>query len=626
MTNSSLLNILLLSPLVSGTLIFLINFFTKKTKQYIYTFLALSGSGISAIIALYISYNSYFNHKVFESNLFTWIDIADFTIEVGLKADALSSFMILFVAPVSFLIHIYATGYMDKDKSYGRFFIYFNYFIFFMFLLVLADNPVMMYVGWEGVGLISYVLVAFYFKDIENTYAGNKAFIVNRIGDFGFLGALMLIFINIGSGGLSFEAIFLNLNSIDSATLTLIAFLLFVGAMGKSAQIPLYIWLPDAMAGPTPVSALIHAATMVTGGIYMVSRFAPLYNIAVDISLFISYIGAFSALLAAVIATRQYDIKKILAYSTMSQLGFMFMALGVGAYSTALFHMFTHAFFKGLLFMGAGAIIVAFHHKQDIRKLRGIRKAVPSIFIMMLIGTLTITAIPPLSAFISKDAIMSSLFASGHYDIFAIALISSLLTVFYMFRMLFVLFYSNKSKKAEHPSAKSMIYPMAVLTVLSVFAGFLNLPEIFGGEANITTWLALPNKTLFVSHTNEIILMSINTLLILAVIVYTYKRYAYTDTIMKESETSIVANKFYVDEIYNKIVVKPLYSLSFFFSNTISKRLIDDLILGSAFNFKKLGRVFAALQNGNVRFYSLYMLLGVVVGFVYLFFLLKDVL
>jgi NADH-quinone oxidoreductase subunit L len=612
--------------MVSGTLIFLINFFVKEPKQFIFTILALTGSGISAMIALYVSYSSYFYQTIFVSNLFTWIDIADFTIEVGLKADALSSFMILFVAPVSFLIHIYATGYMDKDKSYGRFFIYFNYFIFFMFLLVLSDNPIMTYVGWEGVGLISYLLVAFYFKDIKNTYAGNKAFILNRIGDFGFLGAMMILFINIGSGGLSYDAIFLNLSSIDTTSLTLIAFLLFVAAMGKSAQIPLYVWLPDAMAGPTPVSALIHAATMVTAGVYMVARFAPLYNIAIDISLFISYIGAFSALLAAVIATRQYDIKKILAYSTMSQLGFMFMALGVGAYSTALFHTFTHAFFKGLLFMGAGAIIVAFHHKQDIRELRGIKKAVPSIFIMMLVGTLTISALPPLSAFISKDAIMSSLFASGHYDIFAIALLTSLLTVYYMFRMLFVLFYSNKSQKADHPSAKSMIIPMAILTVLSVVVGFLNLPEIFGGNANMTAWLGLPNKTHFVSHSDEIILMSVNTLLILAVIFYTYKKYAYTDTIMNEDETSVVANKFYIDEIYGKIIVKPLYSLSFFFSTTISKTLIDDMILGTAFNFKKVGKFFSALQNGNVRYYSLYMLLGVVIGFVYLFFLLKDIL
>lgn len=626
MSNSILLNILLLSPLTSALLIFLLNISTRYTKQTLYTLLALSGSGSSAMIALYINYTSYFEQKVFVSHLFTWLNIADFTIEVTLKADALSSFMLLFVAPVSFLIHIYATGYMHKDKSYGRFFTYFNLFIFFMFLLVLADNPIIMFVGWEGVGLISYLLIGFYFDDIKNTYAGNKAFIVNRVGDFGFLSALMLLFVEIGSGGFSYDAIFSNLSSIDTPILSLIALLLFVGAMGKSAQLPLFVWLPDAMAGPTPVSALIHAATMVTAGIYMVARFAPLYNATADVSLFIAYIGGFSALFAAVIATRQYDIKKILAYSTISQLGFMFMALGVGAYSTALFHMFTHAFFKGLLFMGAGAIIVAFHHKQDIRELRGIRKSVPAIFIMMLIGSLTISAIPPLSAFVSKDAIMHVLYASDHFDLFFIALLSSLLTTLYMFRMIFVLFFSETFNDTSTKSVPSMIYPMAILTLLSIFTGILNLPEIFGGNSNISYWLNLADKGFVLSHTNEILLMSGNTVLILSVMFYTYKRYAYNDTIMKESNTGLIANKFHIDALYNLIIVKPLYILSVFFDRKISHELIDNSINSMAFNYRKLGKLFSILQNGNVRFYALYMLLGLVLGFIYLSLLLKAML
>ncbi len=626
MSNSIVLNILLLAPLTSALLIFLLNISTRYIKQTIYTFLALSGSGLSAMIALYISYSSYFEHKLFVSNLFTWLNIGDFTIEVTLKADALSSFMLLFVAPVSFLIHIYATGYMSKDNSYGRFFTYFNLFIFFMFLLVLADNPIIMFVGWEGVGLISYLLIGFYFDDIKNTYAGNKAFIVNRVGDFGFLSALMLLFIEIGSDGFSYHAIFSNLSSIDTPMLSLIALLLFVGAMGKSAQLPLFVWLPDAMAGPTPVSALIHAATMVTAGIYMVARFAPLYTITDDVSLLIAYIGGFSALFAAIVATRQYDIKKILAYSTISQLGFMFMALGVGAYSTALFHMFTHAFFKGLLFMGAGAIIVAFHHKQDIRELRGIRKSVPTIFIMMLIGSLTISAIPPLSAFVSKDAIMNVLYASNHLDLFFMALLSSLLTSLYMFRMIFVLFFSENVHNTSNKNAPSMIYPMAILTLLSIFTGILNLPEIFGGNLNISYWLDLNDKHFVLSHTNEIFLMSGNTVLILSVILYTYKRYAYNDTILQESNTSFVANKFYIDALYNLIIVKPIYILSVFFDRKISHELIDNTINSMAFNYRKLGKLFSILENGNVRFYALYMLIGLVLGFIYLFLLLKAML
>ena len=625
MGDTILLTILLLSPLLSATLIFLINIVFPKTRQYLHTFLALAGSGVSALIALYVSYYSYFENKIFVSHLFTWLDVSHFSVEVALKADALSSFMILFVAPVSFLIHVYATGYMDKDKSYGRFFAYFNLFIFFMFLLVLADNPIIMFVGWEGVGLTSYSLIGFYFEEIKNTYAGNKAFIVNRVGDFGFLSALMLLFVLIGSGGFSFEAIFSNLTQIDTPMLTLIAFLLFVGAMGKSAQIPLFVWLPDAMAGPTPVSALIHAATMVTAGVYMVARFAPLYNIAVDVSLFIAYIGAFSALFAAVVATRQYDIKKILAYSTMSQLGFMFMALGVGAYSTALFHMFTHAFFKALLFMGAGAIIVAFHHKQDIRELRGIRKAVPTIFVMMLIATLTISAIPPLSAFFSKDAIMSALYASGHIDIFLMALAASLLTAFYMFRMLFVLFFSKTYQEGAR-SSKTMIYPMAVLTFLSIVAGVLNFPEIFGGNLNMSHWLDLADKHIELSHVSELVLMSVNTLLIIGVIYYAYKRYAYTDMIEHENDAGFVANKFYIDEIYNVLIVKPLNVLSEFFDKKISHFLIDNSINNLAFSYAKFGKLFSYFENGSVRFYSLYILFGVVSVFIYLYWLLRAAL
>ncbi|QOY54333.1 NADH-quinone oxidoreductase subunit L [Candidatus Sulfurimonas marisnigri] len=622
MSDNMLLNTLLLAPFISAFLIFIINISSLNIKQYVYTFLALSGSGISAFIALYISYYSFFEKKLFTSYLFTWLDIGDFSVEVALKADSLGSFMVLFVAPVSFLIHVYATGYMDKDKSYGRFFAYFNIFIFFMFLLVLGDNPILMFIGWEGVGLTSYALIGFYFEDIKNTYAGNKAFIVNRIGDFGLLSALMLLFVEIGSGGFSFEAIFSNIQNIDSAMLTLIAFLLFVGAMGKSAQVPLFVWLPDAMAGPTPVSALIHAATMVTAGVYMVARFAPIYNIAVDVSLFIAYIGAISALFAAIIATRQYDIKKILAYSTMSQLGFMFMALGVGAYSTALFHMFTHAFFKALLFMAAGAIIVAFHHKQDIRELRGIRESAPLIFIMMMIGTLTISALPPLAAFFSKDAIISSLYASGHVDILIIALIASLLTVFYMFRMIFVLFFS-KSKQVGDKSSTSMIYPMVALSLLSIFAGVLNLPEVFGGNSNISKWLHVEDKIFIIAHSTEYILMSVNTLLILGVIFYTYKKYAYTDAIELENDKGIVANKFYIDEINNRMIVKPIYYISSFFDKNISNLLIDNSINFIALFYAKAGRLFSYIENGNVRFYALYMMIGAMLGTVYLYILLR---
>lgn len=614
------LAILLLAPLVSAFLIFLITIVYSQTKQYVYTFLALMGSGSSAILALYVSYCSYFEKQIMVSPLFTWLSIGDFIIEVTLKSDALSSFMLLFVAPVSFLIHIYATGYMNNEKSYGRFFAYFNLFVFFMLLLVLADNPIIMFIGWEGVGLVSYALIGFHYEDVKNTYAGNKAFIVNRVGDFGFLSALMLLFLSISSGGFSFNNIFLSLSLIDANSLTLIAFLLFVGAMGKSAQIPLFVWLPDAMAGPTPVSALIHAATMVTAGVYMVARFAPLYNMTPPISLLIAYIGAISALFAAIIATRQYDIKKILAYSTMSQLGFMFMALGVGAYSTALFHMFTHAFFKALLFMAAGAIIVAFHHKQDIRELRGIQAS--GLYIMILIATLTIAAIPPFSAFFSKDAILSALYAD-HIEIFAIAFVTSLLTAFYMFRMLFVLFFSKSEQRGQSLS-KSMMYPMILLSVLSIFAGLLNVPEIFSGNLSVSHWLHLADKSFVVPHRQEILLMSFNTLITLAVIVYTYKKYAYTDAIEHEKSDGLIANKFYIDAFYTKTVVTVLEKFAYLFDKKISQLLIDGSINSMALAYLRIANLFARAENGNVRFYALYMLIGLVSGFIYLYWSLRS--
>ncbi|MEA1916435.1 MAG: NADH-quinone oxidoreductase subunit L [Campylobacterota bacterium] len=625
MSDALVLNTLLFSPLLSATLIFLLVILQLHVKQSTYTFLALLGSGISAIIALHVSYESFMYAHIFSLKLFTWLHVDNFIIELSLKVDSLSAFMLLFVAPVSFLIHLYATGYMDKDRSYGRFFAYFNLFIFFMFLLVMSANPIVMFIGWEGVGLTSYALIGFYHEDIKNTYAGNKAFIVNRVGDFGFLSALMLLFVFVGDGGFSFDAIFSNLSLVDSSMLTLIAFLLFVGAMGKSAQIPLFVWLPDAMAGPTPVSALIHAATMVTAGVYMVARFAPLYNLSVDVSLFIAYIGAFSALAAAIIATRQFDIKKILAYSTMSQLGFMFMALGVGAYSTALFHTFTHAFFKALLFMGAGAIILALHHKQDIRQIRGVKNSMPLVFWMMFIASLTISAIPPLSAFFSKDAIMSSLFASGYFGVFAIAFIASLLTAFYMFRMIFVIFFSNEKQEAKK-SSKSMLYPMATLTLLAIVSGFFNLPTIFGGNLEVSTWLNLADKHLHVEHNTEIALMVVNTLAILGVIFYTYKRYAYSDVINSESETSFVANKFYVDEFYEKVVVKPLHVVAEVLNKRVSYYLIDRSINILALYYAKVGRHFSYFENGNVRYYALYMLIGAVLGMLYMYMKLKAVL
>jgi NADH-quinone oxidoreductase subunit L len=620
----TLLSWILLAPLFSAAAITLVHLWLLKepTTRHFYTLAALAGPGISAVLALIVAYGSFTHGTVLHSELFTWLNVGDFTVNVSLQSDPLSSAMLLFVAPVGFLIHIYAVGYMKEEPGYERFFAWFNLFMFFMLLLILADNPVLMFVGWEGVGLCSYALIGFYFRERANVRAGNKAFILNRIGDFGFLSALMLLFVAIGEHGFGFDAITAHLGLIPADTLGLIALLLFVGAMGKSAQIPLYVWLPDAMAGPTPVSALIHAATMVTAGVYMVARFSPLYGMVEEVGLFIAYIGAFSALLAALIATRQNDIKKILAYSTMSQLGYMFMAAGLGGYSLAIFHVFTHAFFKGLLFMGAGAVIVALHHEQDITRMGGLKRKLPWVYAMMLIATLALAAVPPFAGFFSKDAVMGHLFASGAYGVYLIALATSALTAFYMFRLIFYVFFGT----GNHPAARvplTMTLPMALLALLSIVAGMLNMPHIFGGHEAFSAWLHLDDLRPHLGHGTELALMAVNLLLIGAAIWFAYRRYGAPGAPRTEAAESgfarLVAGKFYVDELYDRLLVRPLQSLSGWFDTTLNRTVIDDTINRTAFGYRGLGVWMQRFHNGNVRYYALYMMVGVAACFVYLY-------
>ncbi len=416
-------------------------------------------------------------------------------------ADRLTVVMLSFITLIGTLIHIYAIGYMKDDDTYGKFFSYFNLFMGSMLLLVLADNPIMMFVGWELVGLSSYLLIGFYHQESSNITAANKAFILNRVGDFGFIIAISLLFVSLEGTGFTFDSIKTNITMINPEMLSLIGILLFVGAMGKSAQIPLYVWLPDAMAGPTPVSALIHAATMVTAGVYMVSRYSFLYVEIPDIGLFIATIGAASALFAAIIASYQSDIKKILAYSTMSQLGYMFIAVGLGAYSSGIFHVFTHAFFKALLFMGAGAVIIALHHEQNIFKMGGLKKDLKLVYITMLIATLAISGIPPFSGFFSKDAILVTAFASEHYVLWGVGSLTAAFTAFYMFRLFFSVFHAKgKSTYKLQSIPKSMTYPLVFLALGSTTAGFLGVNESYGGNSWINTFLALPDIELHIAH------------------------------------------------------------------------------------------------------------------------------
>jgi len=625
--STDLLIWIILSPLLGAILNGGFYFYSIKKEKVPDLLFALIGT-ITPLISFIITLSLFLRMKdegmIFTQQLFTWLHIDKLNINMGLLGDNLSIFMTMFVTFVGWLIHIYAVGYMKGDKGFGKFFAYFNLFLASMLILVLADNPIILFIGWEGVGVCSYLLIKFYYGKAENVLAANKAFIVNRVGDFGFILGVITLFFALGEVDLSFTSIEANLANATPELLGLAGFFLFVGAMGKSAQIPLFVWLPDAMAGPTPISALIHAATMVTAGVYMVARFHFLYVDLESMGLFIAYIGAFSAMLAAFIATRQNDIKKILAYSTMSQLGYMFIAVGLGFYSTGLFHVFTHAFFKAMLFMGAGGVIMALHHQQDIFKIAQHRASLPIIGFTFLVGVIAISGIPPFSGFFSKDAILAAAFQEGEYLIWAMALFTAFLTAFYMFRLYFIVFVapSHSSKKYVYTS-KTITIPLLILAVGAIGAGFLNFPTIFGGHHLVDAWLVqLNSKTIHLSHSTEYILMGVSILVAAFGILVAYKKYANFDVSKPEEEVGLIGNKFYIDEIYDALFVQSLKKLSSFIDKVVDEKIIDSFIMNSSSGFVNIGKRVAMLQNANVRFYATFMLIGMMCIFVYIYFML----
>ncbi len=615
---SMILSWIVLAPLVSALIIGLLYMLSITTTMNIkkgwFTFFALLSPFISFVLGVsaFIYVARYGIPLVFEP--YVWLNVGGYTVTMGFLGDKLSLFMVLFITFVGWLIHLYATSYMSDDEGYGKFFCYFNLFLSAMLLLVLADGPLIMFIGWEGVGLCSYLLISFYFTDHENVVAGNKAFIVNRVGDLGFLIGLAFLFFYVAEGGFSYANIADKLGLIPVSLLPIIGVALFIGAMGKSAQIPLYVWLPDAMAGPTPVSALIHAATMVTAGVYMVARFSFLYEHIPNVGLFIAYIGAFSALLAAIIATKQSDIKKILAYSTMSQLGYMFIAVGLGAYSTALFHVFTHAFFKALLFMGAGAVIVSLHHEQNIFKMGNMKAITPVVYVTMLIATLAISGIPPFAGFFSKDEILLIAFGSQEYLLWGIAVVTAVLTAYYMFRLFFVVFEGKHAihEHGAHDVSWVMKAPLVILACGSLVAGFLGLPALLGGSHWIGTWLeAWGTRGVHVSHEIEWMLLALNVLISLIGIAIAYKKFRHYDfTHPYEEPQGLVYRKFYIDEIYNVLFVRSTQKLSEFIALALDTNVVDKMVMGLSVGFIRLGHVVALLQNANVRFYAAFMLCG----------------
>ncbi len=568
------------------------------------------------------------------AHYFDFINVGSLKIPFEFKIDQLSSLFLLIITGVGFLIHVYSTSYMQEEKTehFGRYFSFLNLFIFSMLLLVLGGNFVIMFIGWEGVGLCSYLLIGYWFKKQEYNKAANKAFIMNRIGDLAFLIAIFWLINKLGT--VSYDQVFsaANLAKLNATDVTVITLLLFVGATGKSAQIPLYTWLPDAMAGPTPVSALIHAATMVTAGIYMIARSNLLYSLSPITMDIVAYVGLATALLAATIALKQNDIKKILAYSTVSQLGFMFLALGCGAYTAAVFHVMTHAFFKALMFLGSGSVIHAMGGEQDIRNMGGLNKKLKITFITFLIGCIAIAGIPPFSGFFSKDAILLSAFVKNPV-LYGIALFTALLTAFYMFRLLFITF-SGKFRGTQeqehhlHESPAAMTIPLIILAVLSIIGGFVGIPEVFmhGGD-KIGEFLLPVIPALHgghtVSHSTEYMLIGLSTALVVAMIIFAW--YKFRNYQHKEATGfgKVLENKWYVDELYEKFIVNPLNKFGGFLKNVIEKSVIDGLVngVGKAVNYGS--RQLRLAQSGQVGNYVLLMVVSMVLFFAIQFFLRK---
>jgi NADH-quinone oxidoreductase subunit L len=672
------------APLVGAAIL---GFFGRKMTEQLIATIACSSIAVSAIAA----FAAFFKllqatpdqagvRRVTE-NLFSWIAAGSFQVDYGFMLDPLSGIMVLFVTGVGFLIHLFASSYMHGEDSYYRFFAYLNLFMFMMLTLVVGDNFLVMFVGWEGVGLCSYLLIGYYFlRDYAND-AAKKAFIVNRIGDFGFALAVMLIFYHFGNisfidkpgitSALTLAAAkpveALAPSALFAGGMTTIAILLFIGATGKSAQIPLFVWLPDAMAGPTPVSALIHAATMVTAGVYMIVRTSAIFVKAPEALTIVAIIGALTALFAATIGLAQWNIKKVLAYSTVSQLGYMFLGCGVGAFSAAFFHVVTHAFFKALLFLGSGSVIHAMHHDEDMRNMGGLRKYLPITFATMGLGTLAIAGFPGLSGFFSKDEILwqtrSSAVLPGDLGFFLwiIGLITATLTAIYMTRMMVVTFFGNERFKEQkdhhhghgshhhdddsehdehhatpHESPAPMTIPLIVLALLSVIGGYMGVPKGLGEMLHLphithafyeflAPVVAIPSispgnvsHALAKNHSDELASTAISVVIAIVGIALGY--FGFLNNPLRQLP-KFLEEKYYIDEIYNALIVQPLKSISTFgLWKGMDTMLIDGTVNGTAKMVSLIGGSLRLLQPGLTRFYAAFILFGALLIISYFFY------
>ena len=602
---------------------FLVNGLFRKSLSK--SMIGIIGSGAmlaSFVVSLFIFFDVK-NGGGATVQLFNFIHVGSLLIPFEFLVDPLSSLFLLIITGIGFLIHLYSTAYMHEEEPmhFGRYFAYLNLFVFSMLLLVLGGNYVVMFIGWEGVGLCSYLLIGFWFKNNNYNAAAKKAFIMNRIGDLGFLLAVFWLIVKLGN--VSYGSVFAAVSQLSTTDITIITTLLFVGAMGKSAQIPLYTWLPDAMAGPTPVSALIHAATMVTAGIYMITRTNIFYTHSEMAQTVVAIIGISTALLAATIAIKQNDIKKVLAYSTVSQLGYMFLGLGVGAYSGAVFHVITHAFFKALLFLAAGSVIHAMHHEQDIRKMGGLKSKLPITHITFLIGCIAIAGVPPFSGFFSKDEILAAAYAKNPIYWF-LGVVGAAMTAFYMFRLYATTFlgqFRGTDAQASHlhESPISMTIPLIILAVLSAVGGAMGVPEILGGHHWLSHHLSSiigAEHALHLSHTTEWILMGTSVAIALLALLIAIGKYSkQADGEPQTALGKFLYNKWLVDELYEKTIVQPLNRFAGFLKEVVEKNVIDGVVNGTGKLVQYGARQTRLMQSGQVGYYILFMVLSIVLLF-----------
>lgn len=555
--------------------------------------------------------------------IYSWIAAGNFNVDVGIQIDQLTAVMLLVVSTVGFMVHVYSIGYMKGDPGYYRFFAYLNLFMFSMYMLVLANNFLLLYVFWEAVGLCSYLLIAFWYPKVSAANAGTKAFLVNRVGDFGFGLGVILIFVTLGT--LNYTAVFGHAGDIGTGTLTAITLLLFVGAVGKSAQFPLHVWLPDAMEGPTPVSSLIHAATMVNAGVYMVARSSPLFFESTTTMFIVALVGTFTAIFAASIALVQNDIKKVLAYSTVSQLGFMFAALGVGAWVAGLFHLVAHGFFKGLLFLASGSVIHALGGEQDMRNMGGLKNKIKITYWTFIIGALAIAGFPGLAGFFSKDAILEQVFLGGYWYFWIVAITTSFMTAFYMFRLIFMTFHGEprdlKAFGHAHESPRVMWVPLVVLAVPSALIGLaLGFPP---GAGHIDSFLRpVFEEVLGAEHHFGLLeggLMAFSALIGIVGILAAWRMYVIRPDLPVKTGARfqgayrVLLNKYWIDEIYFALIINPVRALSRGLWRFVDINIIDGFVNGSALFFRGVGNLFRPAHSGKVQSYLFTMFLGLLV-------------